>query len=108
MTEYDPAKVTFQNPTCARMTYCFSIRPGTRNDFVISKSGEDPMMTTTEPWICRACNVQVSTRYCPGCGERTLNPRDLTIFGLTDQVVIALTSFDTRLVRTFRRLITRP
>jgi len=50
----------------------------------------------------------VSTAFCPGCGERPLRPRDLTLRGLLDQFVEAFTSVDSKLVRSFRYLIARP
>ena len=65
-------------------------------------------MTGTEPWTCPTCHRTVSTPYCPGCGERPLRARELTLRGLFDQLVQAFTNIDGRLVRSFRYLLGRP
>ena len=65
-------------------------------------------MTVTEPWTCPTCNATVSTRYCPGCGERPLRERDLTLRGIVNQLVQAFTKLDGRLIRSFRCLVGRP
>ena len=59
-------------------------------------------------WTCPSCSREVDTPYCPGCGERPLNDRELTLRGLLDQLVQAFTSIDGRLIRSFRYLVTRP
>jgi hypothetical protein len=50
----------------------------------------------------------VSTPYCSQCGERRLRPWDLTLRGLLLQLLQAVTSIDSRLLRSFRLLLTRP
>jgi hypothetical protein len=65
-------------------------------------------MTTTERWICPTCETGVSTRFCPTCGERPINPRDLTLRGLFAQIFEAFTNVDSRLIRSFRNLVSRP
>jgi len=62
----------------------------------------------TLPWNCPTCHSEVATPYCPGCGERALGTQELTLRGLFDQVFLALTSIDGRLIRTFRALVSRP
>lgn len=59
-------------------------------------------------WTCPSCDRQVDTPYCPGCGERPLSERELTLRGFLDQLVQAFTSIDGRLIRSFRYLVTRP
>jgi len=59
-------------------------------------------------WTCPACHRAVSTPYCPHCGERPLRARDLTLRGLFDQAVQALSSVDGRVLRSFKSLIARP
>src|SRR4249920_2508411 len=71
-----------------------------------SRTGGVPMPDAT--WTCPSCNREVDTRYCPGCGERPLRDRELTLRGFVDQLVQAFTSIDGRLIRSFRYLVTRP
>lgn len=59
-------------------------------------------------WTCPSCNLDVSTPYCPGCGERPLRQHELTLRGFLDQLVQAFTSIDGRLIRSFRYLVSRP
>jgi hypothetical protein len=65
-------------------------------------------MNNAVPWICPTCNTSIATFYCPACGERPLNPRELTLRGLVDHAVHAFTSIDGRLLRTFRSLVRCP
>lgn len=59
-------------------------------------------------WTCRGCNSVVTTAHCPSCGERPLNPRDLTLAGLAEQIVQGLSDFDNRLVRSLKLLVMEP
>jgi hypothetical protein len=65
-------------------------------------------MPAVVSWTCPSCHSAVSTPYCPRCGERPRNPRDLTLRGLIDQAFAAFTSIDGRVLRSLRHLITRP
>src|SRR6185436_8733570 len=60
------------------------------------------------PWNFPTCRKEVSTPYCPSCGERALNPRELTVPGLAEQGLEAFTSIDGRLIRSFRTLAASP
>ena len=51
---------------------------------------------------------QLSTPYCPACGESPPSSRDLTLRGLFHQLFHAFSSIDGRLLRSFRCLVTRP
>jgi hypothetical protein len=62
----------------------------------------------TAPWTCPTCKTGTQTAFCPGCGERPLHPRDLTLRGLFDQFLAACTNVDSKVVRSFRYLVTRP
>ena len=66
------------------------------------------MVTKIEPWTCPNCNTGVSTPFCPACGERPLRARDLTLRGLFNQMFEAFTNIDSRLMRSFRYLLSRP
>ncbi|HEV7667975.1 MAG TPA: DUF3667 domain-containing protein [Thermoanaerobaculia bacterium] len=70
----------------------------------------DPGRTPSAPelWTCPTCGGTVATPFCPTCGESRLRPRDLTLRGLFDQLVEAFSSLDGRLLRSFRRLVSRP
>lgn len=65
-------------------------------------------VTETEPWKCPNCNARVATAFCPACGERPLRARELTLRGLFEQMFEAITSIDSRLIRSFRRLTGSP
>ena len=65
-------------------------------------------MTINEAWICPTCSSAVSTPYCPGCGESLPRARDLTLRGLCELLVRAFINIDSRLVRSFRHLVTCP
>ena len=58
--------------------------------------------------MCPACHTTATTLYCPACGEKSLQPKDLTFMGLMGQVFQGLSSVDSRLLRSLRVLITRP
>lgn len=59
-------------------------------------------------WTCPTCNEVVTTAFCGRCGEEPLAPRDLTVRGLTEKLVHAITSIDARAVRTVRQLLRFP
>ena len=61
-----------------------------------------------DAWVCPACNTQARTPYCPTCGEKALQPKDLTFMGLIGQVFHSLSSVDGRLLRSLWALIARP
>lgn len=65
-------------------------------------------MTGTGPWTCPACNLPVSTPFCPQCGERPPQPGELTLRGVIGQALHAFTNLDARLLRTLRALVARP
>ena len=59
-------------------------------------------------WRCPTCKVTVATPFCARCGEEPLAPRDLTLRGLAEKVVHALTSIDARTARTAWTLVRHP
>ena len=59
-------------------------------------------------WTCPNCGAALDTHFCPSCGERSLDERELTVRGLADQIFEALTSVDGRLLRSFVGLVRRP
>jgi uncharacterized protein DUF3667 len=65
-------------------------------------------MTEPESWTCPTCQATVFTPYCPGCGERPLRERELTLRGLFNQLVQAFIKIDGRLIRSLRCLVGRP
>ena len=62
----------------------------------------------TSGWNCPTCRGFVLTPFCARCGEEPLAQRDLTIRGLAENLLHALTSIDARVLRTTRRLLRRP
>lgn len=65
-------------------------------------------MTAIEPWTCPTCKTGVTTPFCPTCGERPLDKHELTLRGLFNHMFEAFTNIDSRLVRSFRHLVSRP
>ncbi len=65
-------------------------------------------MALANTWICPTCRTQIGTAFCPACGERPLHPRDLKLRGLLSQAFTALTSVDSKVLRSFRCLLLRP
>ena len=47
-------------------------------------------------------------RFCPQCGEERLRPNDLSIRDLSTQIAKDLSSIDGKVVRSWRKLLTRP
>jgi hypothetical protein len=63
---------------------------------------------TATAWTCPTCATANVSHFCPTCGERSLDERELTLRGLATQIFHALTSVDGRLIRTFARLLRHP
>jgi Protein of unknown function (DUF3667) len=68
----------------------------------------DLLNSGPSPWNCPTCEAQVTSRYCPVCGERPLDPRDLTLRGLAGQFFGFLVSLDHRIIYSVRCMLTRP
>jgi hypothetical protein len=62
----------------------------------------------SKPWVCPTCKTDVETLHCPGCGEKALQPKDLTFMGLMTQVFHTLSSIDSRLLHSLKVLVSRP
>jgi hypothetical protein len=58
--------------------------------------------------MCATCARVVLTEFCPTCGERALDERELTLRGFAHQLLTALTSVDGKLLRSFAHLLRRP
>lgn len=65
-------------------------------------------MTEAPPWTCPACKVTVTTPFCARCGEEPVAPNDLTLRGLAEKLLHAVTSIDARTARSARMLLCRP
>jgi hypothetical protein len=50
----------------------------------------------------------LTTEYCPDCGEQIPSPRDLTVAGILHQLFLLFSSYDSRLLRSFRTLLLEP
>ncbi|HKR35492.1 MAG TPA: DUF3667 domain-containing protein [Steroidobacteraceae bacterium] len=61
-----------------------------------------------KPWACPTCRTSVDTLHCPTCGEKALQPKDLTFLGLMTQAFHTLSSIDSRLLHSLQVLMTRP
>ncbi len=65
-------------------------------------------MKIGKTWNCPTCKVSVSTPHCAMCGERPIDPRELTVPGLFRQLLEAFSNIDGRLLRSFRTLLRSP
>jgi hypothetical protein len=65
-------------------------------------------MADSVNWICPTCNVTVTTYFCARCGEEPVAPRDLTLRGLGEKLLHALTSIDARTMRSAWKLLRHP
>lgn len=63
----------------------------------------------TEPVrSCATCGREVSSKYCPTCGERRLEPNDLMFRHLIEQAIETVSNTDGRVFRSFRDLALHP
>lgn len=67
-----------------------------------------PQGHTGTDWTCPACSVRHATPFCPGCGEESPHTDHLTLRGFAKQLLVAFTSVDSQLVRSFRFLLFKP
>jgi len=65
-------------------------------------------VTETSPWTCPTCRTIQRTPFCPGCGERPLSSRELSLRGLAHEAFEAITDIDGRLLNSVRCLVRRP
>ena len=59
-------------------------------------------------WPCPTCGCEVTTPFCPGCGERPLRPQDLTLRGLIRQAIRVFVKIDGKVINSCRALAFRP
>lgn len=65
-------------------------------------------MPETRQWTCPTCGVTLETPFCARCGEEPLTPRDLTLRGVGEKLLHALTSVDARAARSAWKLLRHP
>lgn len=65
-------------------------------------------MGDNRQWTCPTCKAAVNTPFCARCGEEPLAPRDLTLRGLAEKVLHAVTSVDARAARSTWKLLRQP
>jgi Protein of unknown function (DUF3667) len=65
-------------------------------------------MADNPQWTCPTCRTTVDTLFCARCGEEPLAPRDLTLRGLAEKLLHAVTSIDARTARTAGKLLSQP
>lgn len=68
-------------------------------------------MSADEPFAratCESCGTPRSGKFCSHCGEKELHREDLTLRAFVEQVLDGFTHFDTKALRTFKLLLTKP
>ena len=63
---------------------------------------------TDGAWTCPTCGATVDSPFCPCCGERRLEARDLTLRGLFERIATAVTNVDRRVMRSVLALLRHP
>src|SRR5579884_237085 len=65
--------------------------------------------TSTKPvWQCPTCGAQVSSKFCPDCGEKKFGAADLSMRHFFIHALGEFFHFDSKIFRSFRLLFTRP
>jgi hypothetical protein len=59
-------------------------------------------------WTCPNCRTAITSLFCPACGERPLQPHDLTLPGFLGHIAQACTNVDGPLLRSVGWLVTQP
>ncbi len=67
-----------------------------------------PQEATLSTWVCPACAVPCEQRYCTRCGEKRIEPHDLTLAGLLGHAAELLTHVDGRVLRSVKDLFVHP
>ncbi|MEO5672520.1 MAG: DUF3667 domain-containing protein [Ramlibacter sp.] len=83
---------------CANLVSRLSARMGSRA----------PSAAEAGPWTCPTCKVPVANSFCDACGEEPLAPHDLTLRGVAEKALHALTSIDARAARSTWTLVRHP
>lgn len=65
-------------------------------------------MSTTKPWVCPCCKVEIRAPFCAQCGERPIPKIELTLRFVFGKLLHALTDVDGRVVRSYWRLLRHP
>jgi Protein of unknown function (DUF3667) len=65
-------------------------------------------MATQILWTCPTCQHEVASAFCPSCGEKSLQPKDLFLRSLLAQAVATFTNIDGKVIRSFRALVFKP
>jgi thiamine biosynthesis protein ThiS len=59
-------------------------------------------------WLCPTCGMQASGKFCGSCGEKKAGRNDLSLGHLFSHAVEVVFHADSRIIRSFRDLFTRP
>src|SRR5687768_318871 len=65
-------------------------------------------MSQSKTWTCPSCGRLRKARFCSGCGEERLRPKDLTFADLTAQFAKNVSSVDGRLLKSLRSILLTP
>lgn len=57
---------------------------------------------------CKTCGSDHPEVYCPNCGEKSFNPKQLSFRHYTEELFEGISHFDNKFLRTVKMLITRP
>jgi endogenous inhibitor of DNA gyrase (YacG/DUF329 family) len=69
---------------------------------------EERAVPEAASWTCPTCQREVTTRFCPTCGETAVDWRDLSLRGFARQTFETVVAIDGRLMRSLRMLLLRP
>jgi hypothetical protein len=66
------------------------------------------LVTEAAAWTCPTCKREITTAFCPTCGETEVDWRDLSLRGLARQAFETFIAIDGKLMRSFRMLLRHP
>ncbi|CAA9243076.1 MAG: hypothetical protein AVDCRST_MAG56-1532 [uncultured Cytophagales bacterium] len=73
-----------------------------RDNMILAKETSAGNATATGPVTCKCCGHAFAGKYCNQCGEKVIEPRDLSVRHYFEEIFNAFTSLDTKVWRTVR------
>ena len=73
-----------------------------RDQMILAKETTAPGAAATGQVTCKCCGHAFAGKYCNQCGEKVIEPRDLSVRHYFEDIFNAVTSMDTKVWRTVR------
>jgi hypothetical protein len=75
---------------------------------ILEKETTDGEATANGPLVCKTCGHAFVGKYCNQCGEKVIEPRDLSVRHYLEDIFNAFTSLDGKVWRTVRLIAQAP